>query len=109
MSPSTSQQWDFETLSMLSQPAVIEEILEEPEKPSCWRSTRQCFALVCESLILQTTQGSCKPSVLGNAADTDCSIRQPKHDQRHDFSTESSCIPNELACQGWVPTKLEAA
>lgn len=48
MSPSTSQQWDFETLSMLSQPAVIEEILEEPEKETCWRSTRQCFALACK-------------------------------------------------------------
>ena len=44
MSPSTSQQWDFETLSMLSQPATIEEILEEPEKHSCWQSVKELFS-----------------------------------------------------------------
>lgn len=44
MSPSTSQQWDFETLSVLSQPATIEEILEEPEKRSCWLATKERLA-----------------------------------------------------------------
>lgn len=51
MSPSTSQQWDFETLSALSQPAVPEEIAEEPDKFSCWRSTKTRFAAAGRSLL----------------------------------------------------------
>ena len=33
MSPTVSQQWDYETMSTLSQPAVLDEPLEEAQKP----------------------------------------------------------------------------
>ena len=35
MSPAVSQQWDYETMSTLSQPVVLDEPLEEAQKPSC--------------------------------------------------------------------------
>ena len=34
MSPAVSQQWDYETMSTLSQPVVLDEPLEEAQKPS---------------------------------------------------------------------------
>ena len=35
ISPSVSQTWDFETLSTYSQNPPLDDLPEEPEKPSC--------------------------------------------------------------------------